>query len=344
MLKAFPEAQVHTSLYDAGGTFPEFGGASVRTSALDRSRILRRHHRLALPLLAASFARQRVEGDVVICSSSGWAHGARVDGRKVVYCYSPARWLYDGPRYVGEGHRAVAAVATRLRPPLVRWDRRAAASADRYLTTSTVVRDRIRVQYGIEAEVVPPPPALGPDGPAVVTPGLDPGFFLCVSRLLPYKNVDAVVAAFARLPGEQLVVVGAGPEMAELKTGAGKNVTFTGPVPDDRLRWLYRECQAVVAASYEDYGLTPLEGAWFGKPAVVLRAGGFLDTVREGASGVFFDAPEPEQLAAAVRIASTTCWSVPELQQQARRFGEERFVARLRDVVAEEASALNRAG
>jgi glycosyltransferase involved in cell wall biosynthesis len=338
MLKAFPGAPVHTSLYDAQGTFPEFRGAAVRTSSLDRSRFLRVHHRVALPLLARSFARCVVEADVVICSSSGWAHGAAVRGRKVVYCYSPARWLYEGNRYLGEGHRFASRVNTAMTPALIRWDRRAAATADRYITLSGAVRERIKAIYGIDAEVVHPPPTLDPGGPSVALERVEPGFFLCVSRLLPYKNVDAVVAAFDQLPSERLVVVGTGPEGARLAALAGPNVAFLGSVGDERLRWLYASCTAVVAASHEDYGLTPLEGAAFGRPAVVLRGGGFLETVREGVTGIFFDEPEPRKVARALALAATTSWSQNDLVDQAERFSEDRFIRRLREIVDEEAA------
>jgi glycosyltransferase involved in cell wall biosynthesis len=339
MLKAFPGAPLHTSLYDAQGTYPEFRTATIRTSPLDRSSLLRTHHRLALPFLAPAFGRQRIEADVVICSSSGWAHGVGVGAgaRKVVYCYSPARWLYDGRRYLGPARAAMARIAVAASPPLVRWDRKAAATADRYLTLSTAVRERIRDVYGIEAEILHPPPILDPTGPSHAPTDVEPGFFLCVSRLLPYKNVDAILAAFADLTSERLVVVGSGPERERLAAVAGPNVRFLGRVADEELRWLYRECVAVVAASYEDYGLTPLEGAVFGRPAVVLRAGGFLETVREGATGVFFDEPDPRRLVPALRTALTTEWSRSDLQDQAERFSEDRFVRRLREIVAEEA-------
>ena len=104
------------------------------------------------------------------------------------------------------------AAAGLLQSTLERWDKRAAASADLYLANSTVVAERIKTIYGIDAEVVPPPPAITPDGPAQQIAGIEPGFVLCVSRLLPYKNVDAVVEAFASLPEERLVVAGSGPD------------------------------------------------------------------------------------------------------------------------------------
>jgi glycosyltransferase involved in cell wall biosynthesis len=336
MLKAFPDAGLYTSLFDAEGTFSAFAQRDVHTTPLDRVATLRRHHRLALPLLAPAFDRLAVKADVVVCSSSGWAHGARVDGRKIVYCHTPARWLYQRDRYLRESGAATRLALAALRPYLLRWDRRAAASADRYIANSSVVRDRIREEYGRDAEVLPPPHGVDPAAPQEPVDGIEPGFLLCVSRLLPYKNVDAVVGALAQLPDERLVVVGTGPDSARLRTLAGGNVAFLSRVSDEQLRWLYAGCEGLVSAAHEDFGLTPLEAGAFGKPVAVLRWGGFLDTVAEGRTGLFFDHPEATPIAGAVRELLETTWDERALREHAERFGEASFIARLGEIVQAE--------
>lgn len=338
MARAFPNARIHTSLYDPAGTFSEFGSLPVVPGPLQALPGLSRRHRLAFPALAPAFAALSVEASVVLCSSSGWAHGVRTKGRKVVYCYTPARWLYAPAAYLGDRHQPMARVALGgLGPMLRRWDQRSAASAHRYLTSSTAVQDRIRATYGIEAEVLPPPPALDPTGAQDAVAGLEPGFFLCVSRLLPYKNVDALIAAVGEVPGARLVVVGAGPEEARLRASSTDRVRFLGQVEDPVLRWCYANCAALVAASLEDFGLTPLEANLFGKPAVVLKAGGFLDTVADGHSGAFFPRPTPSDIGAALRRVRARDWEPGVLRAHAAGFSEERFAARLIDVVGQEA-------
>jgi glycosyltransferase involved in cell wall biosynthesis len=339
MLRAFPDAPLYTSLYEPARTFPEYRRADVRPSPLNRIPPLRRWHRLAFPLLLSAFSRLEVPGDVVLASSSGWAHGARVHGRKIVYCHAPARWLYQPDRYLRGRRGAGSAMLALLRRRLLEWDRAAAASADRYLANSTEVARRIRELYGVEAEVVPPPPALEATGVARAIERVEPGFVLCVSRLLPYKNVDAVVRAFERLPGERLVVVGSGPEARRLASEAPANVRFLPGVADDELRWLYGACTAHVSASYEDFGLTPLEAASFGRPSAVLRFGGFLDTVVEGETGVFFGEPKPESIRAALVDLLRGSWDEAALRRHAERFSEGRFAKRLRAIVADEADA-----
>ncbi len=342
MLEAFPEAPLYTALYHPQRTFPEFAHADIRPSHLNSVPAFRTEHRLALPFLAAAFSRMHVDAEVVLCSTSGWSHGARVTGRRIVYCHSPARWLYQTDRYLGERSLLAAGVLGVLKQPLLRWDEAAAGRPARWLTNSTLVRESIRTVYDLEAELVPPPYAVDPGESRIPVDGVDAGFFLVVSRLLPYKNVGAVVEAFARLPDHRLVVVGTGPEGKVLREAAGPNVTFLGATSDGHLRWLYANCRALIGASYEDYGLTPLEGAAFGKPAVVLRWGGFLDTVREGVTGIFFDHPTPADIAAAARLSAAHPWNAETLRAHAAGYSKPVFIDRIRRIVAEEATLASR--
>lgn len=326
MLKAFPGAPVYTALYEPDGTFPEFADYDVRPMWTNRVRALRRDHRRGLLVYPIAFSRLLIDAELVLCSSSGFAHGVKTTGRKVVYCHTPPRWLYDqSATYLAGWPPAVARVVRLAGPALRRWDRRAAASAHAYVANSSMVRDRIMATYDIDAKVVPPPFApLTGGGPRPT-----PGFVLCVSRLLAYKNVNAVVAAFDRLPGARLVVVGSGPEMQTLTATAGPNVTLLGRVSDADLEWLYGNCAGVVAASYEDFGLTAVEAAAHGKPSAVLRFGGFLDTVVDGETGVFFDEPAAPYIAKAIEQLLAGEWDASAVLGHAEFFTEQAFVLRL---------------
>jgi glycosyltransferase involved in cell wall biosynthesis len=341
LCEAFPGAPLYTSLYDPDGTFPEFRDVDVHTLPLNTVPAFRQNHRLAFPFLAPSFSALRLDHDVVICSSSGWAHGARATGRKIVYCHTPARWLYQSDRYLGVRggdtgfdwrHAVRTGSLEALRRPLRTWDLQAARSADRYLANSHHVASQILDAYGIDAAVVPPPPVIDPHGPKEHLPGLAPGFLLCVSRLLPYKNVDAVMAAMRSLPEATLVVVGDGPQAVPPELRATRNVTRLRRVTDDQLRWLYANAFALVSASYEDFGLTPLEAAMHGTPSVLLRAGGFLDTTVEGVTGMFFANPSPADIAGAISHALRVRWDPALIQAHAQTFSKERFIAAITDL------------
>jgi glycosyltransferase involved in cell wall biosynthesis len=336
MLRMFPDAPVYTALYEPASTYPEFSQYDIRTLATNRIGVMRRHHRCGLLVYPFAFAAAHVDADVVLCSSSGFAHGVRTTGHKIVYCYTPPRWLYEeASSYLATWPTGVAALLRVVAPGLRRWDKRAAASADVYLTSSQAVRERIKRAYGIDPRVIPPAvrPLAGRTNRSM--PGILPGFVLCVSRLLSYKNVEAVMAAFEHLPNSRLFIVGTGPERSRLTAMAGSNVTLLGRVGDEELGWLYSNCAGVVAASHEDFGLTPLEAASFGKPVAVLRSGGFLDTVVEGDTGIFFDEPDSLSIAEAVSGLLAQPWDNTAIHLHADSFLEDRFAECIRRAITD---------
>ena len=342
LMKAFPEARVYTTLYDPEGTYPEFADADIVTSPINRLLLLRKDHRRALPLLAPAASRIRVDADITVVSSSGWAHGFDISGKSVVYCHSPARWLYDSERYLGAPmHRSLMGLGLlAVQSPLIRWDKKAAAAAGRYLANSRVVRDRIRTTYGVEAEVVPAPHAMdaaAPQDPIGEIEEWAGGYALVVSRLLPYKNVDVAIEV-ARRTGHRLVVIGRGPEEADLRAMLPGNARMFSDLTDAQMRWAYANARVLVAPSHEDFGLTPLEAAAFGVPTIALRGGGYLDTIVEGETGLFFDHPVADEIIPVLDRADLHPWDRDALRARSVAFGEARFIERIRDIVAAEAA------
>lgn len=335
MLRAFPDATLYTTVYNPETTFPEFRDFRIVTTSLDRSPLLRRDHRVGLPLYPhAVGSAPIIDADVLLCSTTGFAHGFRTTGRKLIYCHSPARFIYLADEYLGTSAWAgPTGVALRaLHPYLRAWDQRAAASADVYLANSTVVARRIRDVYGIEATVVPAPPALNTGVAAesvAALVGEETGHHLIVSRLLPYKNVLQAIDAFRDLPAERLVIVGKGPLTEKIRRIAPANVTLLQGISDGHLAGLYQGAKALIAPSFEDYGLTPLEAGVFGTPTLALRAGGYLDTVREGVSGAFFEEPTAEAIRNAVMENHNRHWNKAVIRHHADQFAEPYFAAEL---------------
>ena len=341
MSRAFPNAPIYTLLYDPAETYPEFADRDIRVSPLNTLGFFRRNHRVALPILPLAAQSMFVDADVVVTSSSGWAHGFGTRGRKLVYCHTPARWLYVRDIYLGERPRISARAALAGTSWYLRaWDRRAAMSCDRHMAVSSVIQGRIADAYGIAADVVPPPVPMSRDRAAeplaevrrwLAEEGVtDPNetFYLCVSRLLPYKNVDAVVRAFAG-SDRRLVIVGRGPETERIRNLKTENVLMLSDLADEQMVWLYQRCRALIAASYEDFGLTPIEAGVWGRPTVALRWGGFLDTVHEGVSGIYFDEPDPQPIAAALDRLEASSFDPDKIRRHVEQFTEERFAQSL---------------
>ncbi|BBX09837.1 glycosyltransferase [Mycolicibacterium aichiense] len=337
--RAFPGAPIYTTLYEPDETYPELRQLDIRPSWLNRFSVLRKSHRLTLPLLASVVGSTRVNATVTIASSAGWSHGYDTSGPKIVYCYSPARWLYQTDAYLGSDKLTIKRMLLlALSPFLKRWDKKKALTATKYFAISTAVQQRIRDAYGIESEVLPAPHTIDsslPQDPVDISAVRRPSeeFYLCICRLLPYKNVDVVIEAMNSL-NIPLIVVGAGPEEDNLQRLAGPSVLMLKNLSDNQVRWLYAHCTAVLSASYEDFGLTPIEGAAYGKPSIVLRWGGFLDTIREGQTGLYFDSPTPEEVRNAIVLSRQRAWDSELIRGHAELFSEEHFAGRLIEEVA----------
>ncbi|PRC41378.1 glycosyl transferase family 1 [Mycobacterium sp. ITM-2017-0098] len=334
LARAFPGAPIYTTVYEPEATYPEFNQLDIRTSWLNRLTVLRKSHRLTLPLLAAVIGRTKINAKCTIATSAGWGHGYPTTGAKIVYCFTPARWLYQSDAYLGSAKLSFKRFALSLLSPfLKRWDVKQAATATKYFAISTAVRQRTKDAYNIDAEVLPAPHSIDvslPQEPIELSglPGAEGGYYLCIARLLAYKNVDVIIEAMNSL-GLPLVVVGAGPEENRLRVLAGPSVLMVKDITDAQLRWLYAHCTAVLAASYEDFGLTPIEAAAYGKPSIVLRWGGFLDTILEGETGAYFDQPTTELVCEAVIESRRRTWDATAIKRQADQFTEKHFISRL---------------
>jgi glycosyltransferase involved in cell wall biosynthesis len=322
MSDLWPEAPIYTSLYRADSTFEEFRGRDIRTSFVDRLPVDRGFRNL-LPLYPAAFRSfGEIDADVLISSSSGWAHMARAlpTAVHVVYCYTPARWLYRDDYLTSGGRRSrQQSLLAPLAGALRQIDARAARRADAYIAISESIRRRVRLAYGIDAPVVYPPVDTDRVRP---TPRGDR--LLVISRLLPYKRVDLIVAA-ARQLGVGLDVVGDGPILAELREAAGPNTTFHGAAPERTVVELLERCSAVCVAGEEDFGIVPVEAQAAGKPVVAYGRGGACETVIDGRTGVLF----AEQTVAAVVAALADCARLgttpEEIAANAARFSRQSF-------------------
>lgn len=121
----------------------------------------------------------------------------------------------------------------------------------------------------------------------------------------------------------------------QLRKLKSNNVLVLSDLTSGQMTWLYQGCNGLIAASYEDYGLTPIEAGYHGKPSAVLRWGGFLDTAEEGVSGVYFDEPQPDSIRRAVTELEATTWEPSKIEEHVEQFGEDTFAAELNAAVTE---------
>lgn len=304
----FPKADLFTLLQTDYRMTPRIlNGRPIHTSYLqrlmDRPRFSKGYRSL-LPLFPHAIESLDLSGfDLVLSNTHCVAKGVRKKpgALHVAYVSTPMRYIWDMfDEYFGPGKTGflTTTAARALRGPLQRWDVRSTAGVDELIANSRFVQDRISKFWGRESTVIHPfvEPAKFED--RFETPK---DYYLIVSAFAPYKRIDQAVEAFRRLD-LPLVVIGKGQDEAKLKrlaSGAPK-IRFLGGISDEALGEFYRKARAFVFPGLEDFGITPLEAMYNGRPVIAYGRGGLLDTVTD-ATGIFYPEQTVEGLMGAVQ-------------------------------------------
>src|SRR4051812_8518326 len=237
LAECWPDAPIYTLLYDEAGTDGAFADREIHTSYLRRMHARRDGFRRLLPLFPRAVEHLPVQRyDLVISSSSAFAHGVRprAGAVHVCYCHTPFRYAWF------EQQRAHDEVSPWMRPALRRaldrmreWDRAASRRVTRYVAVSEFTRNRIRSIWDRESSVVYPAVDL-----ARFHLGSPRGYLLVVTELVAHKRVELALEA-ARRAGMAIKVVGGGPELERLRGEFGAAAEFLGRVSDEEVESLY---------------------------------------------------------------------------------------------------------
>lgn len=231
--------------------------------------------------------------------------------------------------------RTLRAPLRRILKHIRRWDLQTAKRVDHFIANSRTTQERIRRIYNRESVVIPPPvhnrffqQAIGPRSQSL---GPSP-YFLSVSRLVPYKRIDLLIAA-ANARGFPLKIVGEGQDHRRLERLAGPTVTFLGHVPDDDLPVLFAGAHALLFPALEDAGLSPMEAQACGIPVIAYGKGGVCDTVKDSSTGITFHEQSLSSLLDALERFSTVSWDHQRIRAHAQQFSAEKFRERVSEEV-----------
>jgi glycosyltransferase involved in cell wall biosynthesis len=256
----------------------------------------------------------------------------------VCYCLTPTRFVWDFDTYVDR--EQVGAAARRLVRPflggLQRWEREAADRVDAFVAISDEIQGRVRRLYKRESAVIHPPVETGRFVPS---PARDhDGYFLIVSRLVPYKRIDLAVRACTKL-GVPLWIGGDGRDRASLEALAGPSVRFLGRVPDKELGPLMARCRAFIFPGLEDFGITPVQAMAAGRPVIAYAGGGAMDYVVEGVTGTFFHEQTPQSLAESIGRLDDSAFDPVLIRAHAERFDVQVFKSSMQAFLQEQMRA-----
>ncbi|HET6312850.1 MAG TPA: glycosyltransferase [Chloroflexia bacterium] len=234
----------------------------------------------------------------------------------VYFCFEPPRFIYSDTEDIVSRLGALGRLVSPAFRIYRRLDQAMVRSAHRVLSNSPYGSRRIGNAYKRKAVVIEHGMDFrAPDEGAVEALRERYGLrgrpvAVTVNHLHPRKRIDlfirAVREAAGRVHGAVALVVGGGPERESLATLAaslgmavGRDVVFTGAVPEDELPAHYAVGNVYVHTGREEsFGLSVIEALGLGLPVVSVNEGGPCDTVQHGKSGYLVPAT-PEALGGA---------------------------------------------
>ncbi|MFH0864375.1 MAG: glycosyltransferase [Candidatus Gottesmanbacteria bacterium] len=287
----------------------------------------------------------------------------------ICYCHTPPRWLYGYQtarewkkflpiRIYGEilAHWLRQYDYTAAQRPARNATHGVAGGVDYFIANSINTQERIKKFYRRDSTVIYPPVYLSKAGKMLKSPvsnffgtkpvrsrpdsvgtpfvpqklnGLPASYFLVVSRLAAAKNIDLTIKACNELK-EELWIVGSGSQEKYLRSISGPTIKFLGQVSDSELSEIYKNCKALICTAIdEDFGITPVEAQAAGRPVIAFRGGGYLETVIENKTGVFYNEQTVESLIEAIEKLSPSAGGLDikedDCRQQAEKFGKDEF-------------------
>jgi glycosyltransferase involved in cell wall biosynthesis len=327
----YPRAPVFTLLYDEQGTNERFVDHPVITSPLQRLGARQSNFRRLLPLYPSAVGRLRLPpSELVVSSSSAFAHGVQAPegALHLCYCYTPFRYAWY------EQDRAVTETPLLLRPALRsqlrrirRWDLAASRRVDAYFAISQLSRERIKRYYGRDSTIIHPPVETDR-----FAPGQPGNSLLIVSEIVRHKRLHVALEA-ARRARAPIRVVGSGPDHTAL-SNAYPEAEFLGRASDTELAGLYASARAVIVPSMEEFGITAVETQASGRPVIAAAAGGALETVLDGETGILAKLDDIDSFQQAIEGIDDLAFDADRAVKNAERFSVQAFKRRFSEEIA----------
>ncbi|MFW3166588.1 glycosyltransferase family 4 protein [Pseudomonas syringae pv. syringae] len=323
-------------------------GKVARTTFIQKLPGARKHYSRYLPLMPLAIEQLDLSGyDLIISSSHAVAKGVLCgpDQLHISYVHSPIRYAWDlQHQYLQESglSKGIKGGLARLILHYIRlWDQRTSTGVDAFIANSGFIGARISKAYRRDSTVIYPPV----DTLGFTAQGTRGDFYLCASRMVPYKRMPMIVEAFAAMPDKRLIMIGDGPDLAKAQAIASQvsNVTLLGFQPSNVLLEHMRSARAFVFAAEEDFGISPVEAQACGTPVIAFAKGGVMETVRgldhPKPTGVFYGQQTVASLIAAIgefeaaqsRLSPEACranaerFSVARFEQEIKAFVEDRL-------------------
>ena len=312
-------------------------GKQAHTSFIQKLPFAKDKYRNYLPLFPLAIEQFDLSGyDDVLSSSHAVAKGVLTHSNQlhIAYVHTPIRYAWDlYHQYLRESglDRGLKGMLAKYFLHKIRiWDASIVNRVDYYIANSRYIARRIKKTYGKPSDVIYPPV----DVDKFTLREAKEEFYLTASRMVPYKKIDLIVEAFSQTD-KKLLVIGDGPDMAKIKSKAGKNVELLGFAGDETMADLMGRAKAFVFAAEEDFGITPVEAQACGTPVICFGRGGARETVLDGESGLYFMEQNTKELLAAVAKFEQNYdkFEPTKIRENSLKFSRARFEAEIKSYV-----------
>lgn len=335
LVELFPSAPLFTSLFWPQKMPAHWREWDIRTSFIDRLPRAHKNQQLYFPFYPLAFEQFDFRSfDLVLSNKSGFCHGI-ITGPEtlhICYCLTPTRYVWRYHQYAEQENlsRLTRAIMPPFLKSLRQWDRLAADRVDHFIAISDNIRQRIAKVYRRDSTIIYPPvdtSRFAPDS------GID-DYYLIVGRLVPYRRIDILIEAFNKMQ-RPLLIAGDGRDRARLESLAQSNIQFLGYVSDSDLPSLMARCRAFMWPGEEDFGITPIQAMASGRPVIAYAAGGALETVIPGRTGVLFKDQTAEAIVAAVEQFDVASVDSGDICAFARQFDAQHFKKKMQRFIDE---------
>jgi len=340
----YPDAPIYTLRYDAEKMHHRMDGWDIRPSTVNKYPILKNHgHMAAMPFYASAIESFDLsEYDVVLSLSSVFAHGVITQPKTVHICYyhTPARFLWDYHfDYLAEkgwDKGLFAPAVKKFLHKLRIWDYLAAQRPDICLANAKTIQKRVRKFYRRESDVIYPGVDLSNYSAPTKNYGLRSmdSYYLTICRLTKPKRTELAVEACTKL-NRPLHVIGTGPELENLKSIAGKSVSFLGFLSDAEVVTELSNAKALLWPNIDDFGLVPVEAMASGTPVIAYNKDGATETVIHDKTGILFDNQSVEGLIDGIKqLDDIESKLKPEdIRKHAMQFSKTEFQKKIKSAV-----------
>ncbi len=335
----FPDAEVYTSLYEPTRLSAQINKLKIHYLKNALIRTFPKYLTFLMPFVFENFDLR--EYDLILSDSACWAKGVLTKPSQlhISFIHTPPRFLYKYSVESAKRDKWYFKPVIPVLDALLRvWDFAAAQRPNFLIANSFEIQKRIKKFYKRDSVVIYPPVEIEykKQEPALK---IDTPYFIVVGRMSAYKHFDVVIKAFNEL-GKTLVVVGRGLEEEKLRALAKENIVFVSNASDQEKKALIQNSVGLInAVDDEDFGIVPIEAMSQGKPVLVHKSGGHLETVFESQNGMLFDEVTVECLKGKVlefeEAIKKGVYNSEKIIESVQKFSKQRFQKEYYDFVME---------